>query len=272
MYFHCMILYTWFFGGVRVAHLFSFFYVVLLCGFTFWVVLSIAILAQKRCSVRLYLQLCVGGHISYLCYLCLLTCSGVQNIYCRIFLLFFFVLCILCCQFLWMIHFWLPLRYSLTFIYLTVSLAFPFLVAILVSNIQYRRDLLSVNLFLIMNINLKYYSLRRSTTINHSIMTFEVCLNYASCSFCWLYCRQLLLLNSLFSNLSWKSYKCKTTPMYCDVIEDVIWSQWVHKANMSVGELISYLRYVCLFAHSVVQRILCCVFALFSLVLCTLCC
>jgi hypothetical protein len=38
------------------------------------------------------------------------------------------------------------------------------------------------NLFLIMNINLKYYSLRRSTTINHSIMTFEVCLNYASCS------------------------------------------------------------------------------------------
>ena len=82
VYFHCMILYTWFFGGVRVAHLFSFFYVVLLCGFTFWVVLSIAILAQKRCSVRLYLQLCVGGHISYLCYLCLLTCSGVRQIYC----------------------------------------------------------------------------------------------------------------------------------------------------------------------------------------------
>jgi hypothetical protein len=52
--------------------------------------------------------------------------------------------------------FLLALRYSLTFIYLTVSLAFPFLVAILVSNIQYQRDLLSVNLFLIMNINLQY--------------------------------------------------------------------------------------------------------------------
>ena len=102
---------------------------------------------MKRCSVRLYLQLCVGGHMSYLRYLCLLACSGVRQIYYCVFLLFFFVLCILCCQFLWMIHFWLPLRYSLTFIYLPVSLAFPFLVAILVSNIHYQRDLFSVNLF-----------------------------------------------------------------------------------------------------------------------------
>jgi hypothetical protein len=29
---------------------------------------------------------------------------------------FFFVLCTLCCQFLWIVHFWLPLRYSLMFI------------------------------------------------------------------------------------------------------------------------------------------------------------
>jgi hypothetical protein len=27
------------------------------------------------------------------------------------------VLCTQCCQFLWIVHFWLPLRYSLTFIY-----------------------------------------------------------------------------------------------------------------------------------------------------------
>jgi len=33
----------------------------------------------------------------------------------------------------------------------------------------------------------------------------------------------------------------------------------------------SYLRYLCLFAHSDVQHILCCVFALFFFVLCTLC-
>ena len=37
------------------------------------------------------------------------------------------------------------------------------------------------------------------------------------------------------------------------------------------GGLLSYLRYLCLFTHSGVQHILCCVFVLFFLVLCTLC-
>ena len=46
------------------------------------------------------------------------------------------VLCTLCCHFLWIVHFWLPLRYSLTFIcpcfvypMLPVSLYCPFLIA-----------------------------------------------------------------------------------------------------------------------------------------------
>jgi hypothetical protein len=30
--------------------------------------------------------------------------------------LFFFLLCAICCQFLWIVHFWLLIRYSLTFI------------------------------------------------------------------------------------------------------------------------------------------------------------
>ena len=38
------------------------------------------------CSVRLYLQLFVGGPISYLLYLCLFAHSGVQHILCCIFL------------------------------------------------------------------------------------------------------------------------------------------------------------------------------------------
>ena len=42
--------------------------------------------------------------------------SGVQRILCPVFVLFFFVLCTLCCQFLWIVHFWLPLRCYLTFI------------------------------------------------------------------------------------------------------------------------------------------------------------
>jgi hypothetical protein len=44
--------------------------------------------------------------------------SGVQHILCCIFALFVFGL-VSCCQFLWIVHFWLPLRYSLTFIVVT---------------------------------------------------------------------------------------------------------------------------------------------------------
>ena len=42
--------------------------------------------------------------------------SGVQQVLCCVLVLF--VLCALCCKFLWIVNFWLPLRYSLTFIYL----------------------------------------------------------------------------------------------------------------------------------------------------------
>jgi len=38
------------------------------------------------------------------------------NTSCCVFVLIFFVCCTLCCQFLWIVDLWLPLRYSLTFI------------------------------------------------------------------------------------------------------------------------------------------------------------
>ena len=41
--------------------------------------------------------------MSYLRYLCLLVHSGVQRILGCVFILFFFVLCTLCCQFLWIV-------------------------------------------------------------------------------------------------------------------------------------------------------------------------
>jgi len=65
--------------------------------------------ALKRCSVRLYLQLFVVGLMSYLRYLYLFAYSGVQHILCCVFVLFVFVWCTLYCQFLWIVHFWLPL-------------------------------------------------------------------------------------------------------------------------------------------------------------------
>ena len=43
--------------------------------------------------------------MSYFLYLCLFTYSGVKNILCCMFVLIFFVLCTLCCQFIWIVHF-----------------------------------------------------------------------------------------------------------------------------------------------------------------------
>jgi hypothetical protein len=76
-----------------------------LCS-VFRVVISVTISAWKRYSVRLYLQLS-----------CLITLFVLVYILCCIFVLFVLILCTLCCQFLWIVHFWLPLRYSLAFIY-----------------------------------------------------------------------------------------------------------------------------------------------------------
>ena len=53
----------------------------------------------------------------YLRYLCLFAHSGVQQILCCVRALFSFVLCTRFCQFRRIVHFWLTLRYSLTFIY-----------------------------------------------------------------------------------------------------------------------------------------------------------
>jgi hypothetical protein len=65
----------------------------------------------KRCSVRLYIELFVGGFMSYLPYLCLFACGGVQHILCVLFFcFFFFVLCPMCWQFLGIVNFWLALR------------------------------------------------------------------------------------------------------------------------------------------------------------------
>ena len=81
------------------------------------------LMSYLGCSVRLYLQLFVGGLMSYLRYL-LFVYSGVQHILVCVIVLFFFVLCTLYCQFLWIVHFWLPLRYSLTFIYSNIKETF----------------------------------------------------------------------------------------------------------------------------------------------------
>ena len=80
-------------------------------------VISTTISAWKRCSLHLYLQLYIEGLMSCLRYLYLFAHSDVQHIV-LCFCLFPFVLCALCCQFLCIIHFWLSIQYSLTFIHI----------------------------------------------------------------------------------------------------------------------------------------------------------
>ena len=55
------------------------------------------------------------GLMSYILHMCLFTNSGVQHILCCVFVLFILILCVRCCRFLWIVHVWLPLRYSLPF-------------------------------------------------------------------------------------------------------------------------------------------------------------
>jgi hypothetical protein len=86
---------------VSLLLIFLVFCVVLLCVFTFCVPCCDvrSDFRIKRCPVRLYLQLFVGGIMPYLRYLCLFAYYGVQHILCCVFALY-----ILCCQFLWIDH------------------------------------------------------------------------------------------------------------------------------------------------------------------------
>ena len=62
---------------------------------------------------------CRRAHVLFTL-LCLSTNSGIQHILCCVFGLFFLVLCTLCCQFLWIIPFFIVFRYSLIFIEITL--------------------------------------------------------------------------------------------------------------------------------------------------------
>lgn len=50
------------------------------------------------------------------CILLFVVWCPTHIVLCWIFVLFVFGLCTLCCQFIWIVHLWLILRYSLTFI------------------------------------------------------------------------------------------------------------------------------------------------------------
>ena len=76
---------------------------------------SFTIAAKTISSVRLYLQQFVGGRMSYLRYLCLSVFGGVQHILCYVF----FFLRTLCCQFIWVVLFFVaPSVFSNVYLHL----------------------------------------------------------------------------------------------------------------------------------------------------------
>jgi len=82
------------------------------------VTLTISFLISKIKMIKtvfdssLPLVVCRRAHV-----ICVCLHIVVSNTLCCVFVLFFFVSCTLCCQFLWIVHFWLALRYSLMLIY-----------------------------------------------------------------------------------------------------------------------------------------------------------
>jgi hypothetical protein len=69
----------------------------------------------------------LGGLMPYIRYMCLFAYNGFQHILCYVFALFVSVMCTLCYQFLWIVHFWLLLQYSLMFIFVMCTLWYQFL-------------------------------------------------------------------------------------------------------------------------------------------------
>ena len=80
------------------------------------------VMSVKNCAKTNVRFIFASSCLFFLRYLSLFAQSGVQHILCCVFVLFLFILCDLCCQFLWIVHFFLlPLRYSLTVIYSIVE-------------------------------------------------------------------------------------------------------------------------------------------------------
>jgi hypothetical protein len=98
-----------------VAHCFNFLCCPIMCRYVLTLVLWCPLRFLHKNYVRLvFTSSCL--YMSYLGYLCLFAHSGVHHMLCCVFGLYFVVLCTLYCKFLWIVHFALHLRYSLTFI------------------------------------------------------------------------------------------------------------------------------------------------------------
>ena len=77
----------------------------------------VSLRSELCCDFRIKTML---GFMSYLRYLCLIAHNGAEHVLCCVLVLFFFVLCTLFSQFIWIVNFVLLLLYSLMFIDLVI--------------------------------------------------------------------------------------------------------------------------------------------------------
>jgi hypothetical protein len=101
------------------------------------------------------------------------------------------------------------------------------------------------------------------------IVGYIFCSRYFSATFCWDPCCSFFY----FFYLSYYVALCSEfrAMMSVTISANIRFSVRVY-LQLFVGRSMSYVLYLCLFAYSGVQDILCCVFALIFFVLCTLCC
>ena len=80
-----------------------------------------------RCSIRLSLQLFVGGFMSYLLYLFLFAYCGVQPAKCCVFVLFVFIFVPYVARFLFCLHMVVSNTYCVVFLFCFLRLVCPVL-------------------------------------------------------------------------------------------------------------------------------------------------
>jgi hypothetical protein len=95
---------------VTIAHLFNFVWCLYVLSSVLWCPLRFL----HENDVRfVFASSCLWEDACLICVVCVGLHIMVSNTYCVV--LSFYVLCTICCQFLWIVLFWLPLRYFLMF-------------------------------------------------------------------------------------------------------------------------------------------------------------
>jgi hypothetical protein len=204
--------------GMRVGHFFQVWFAVSyymsLCS-EFRVMTSVT---QEWCSVRVYLQLFVGGLMSYLRYLCLFAHSGVQSIMSCVFL----CLC--------PVYPMLPVSLDCSFLIVPSLFYNVYLCVILTCRSHYINVQVKVNYFALLNLK-KNFNLYFRPVVKTGIKIIKYWYRYSSffkryCNFRCILCRwslndnfrhcQLVNSKNISITKKWKNQIFSNSELQCD--------------------------------------------------------